>query len=195
MTDDSVEKENESSVHKPLTDTCQSETVSVSVSEIPQISLGDHEEGTLVDLGISITDSGVIMSSAPLDTSLEREFTAISDNLADQDPLPIASSSDACPPELALAAVECSISESKKAQYEKALLTGRDVSGDSRFQAWKNYKIKTCTQVNEQFILDYTLKHCLVTDLKLVETNNHMASFILQHDLLYRQCNARAHIL
>ncbi|XP_033725574.1 uncharacterized protein LOC117335549 [Pecten maximus] len=126
-------------------------TVSLTLQELPQLHYDERTEGTLVDLGISITDSGVVVSSVPLDGSLDRDMADIADNIgaSPPDPLLNASSSDTCPPELALAAIECSISQAKKAQYEKALSAGIDVAGDRTFQAWKTYKVKMCPQITQ----------------------------------------------
>ncbi|XP_033731753.1 uncharacterized protein LOC117321445 [Pecten maximus] len=110
---------------EPLSDVRVSDnTMSLTLQELPQLHYDERTEGTLVDLGISITDSGVVVSSVPLDGSLDMDMADIADNIgaSPPDPLPNASSSDTCPPELALAAIECSISQAKKPSMKKLSL-------------------------------------------------------------------------
>lgn len=55
---------------------------------------------------------------------------------------PTAQVSNDCPPDLALAALECSLSPDKMKLFETCLRYGIPIEGDVLFQTWKSLKTK-----------------------------------------------------
>jgi len=89
--------------------------------------------GTLfevVDLGITLDDQGLVCQ-AP-----ERPYTASSCEVVQSQ---VRDETSTCPPDLALAALECSLSLETKQKYEKTWLDGRGIK-DKIYETWKHYK-------------------------------------------------------
>ncbi|CAG2219549.1 unnamed protein product [Mytilus edulis] len=80
----------------------------------------------VMDLGITVDDSGIISSTSTLGVPAG---TSIPTNLTPS----------ACPPELALSALECSFSLQKREQYEQAFRHGKNLK-EKVYETWKHYK-------------------------------------------------------
>jgi hypothetical protein len=90
----------------------------------------------LLELSLSLVDLGCVLNV---------------DGILEEIPVPPAPSiepspevNSVCPPELALAAVECSMTAAQKKRYEVALETNQELKCDRTFQTWKRLKLAVC---------------------------------------------------
>ncbi|XP_062589263.1 uncharacterized protein LOC134250912 [Saccostrea cucullata] len=88
--------------------------VNYQLEEIPQLS--SEEVQTLLDMGFFITVTGSSIQQASDDND--------------------------CPPDLALAAIECSLTEEKRKHYEICFALGVSLDKDPIFHTWKSLKSK-----------------------------------------------------
>ncbi|VDI03015.1 Hypothetical predicted protein, partial [Mytilus galloprovincialis] len=98
----------------------------------------------VMDLGFTVDDSGVISSTSTLGVPAG---TSIPTNLKPS----------ACPPELALSALECSFSLQKREHYEQAFRHGKNLK-EKVYETWKHYKQLTKCRQKEHaiFAMDIT---------------------------------------
>ncbi|XP_076100810.1 uncharacterized protein LOC143069920 [Mytilus galloprovincialis] len=100
-----------------------------------------------MDLGITVDDSGVISSTSTLGVPAG---TSIPTNLTPS----------ACPPELALSALECSFSLQKREQYEQAFIHGKNLK-EKVYETWKHYK----QLVNNESLMEDVQEHSVIPSI------------------------------
>ncbi|CAG2241848.1 unnamed protein product [Mytilus edulis] len=101
----------------------------------------------VMDLGITVDDSGVISSTSTLGVPAG---TSIPTNLTPS----------ACPPELALSALECSFSLQKREQYEQAFIHGKNLK-EKVYETWKHYK----QLVNNESLMEDVQEHSVIPSI------------------------------
>lgn len=102
------------------------------------VEAGESETSDLLqvmDLGISVDDNGVI---TPIIRATQNDNPMV-EQVTDTSVKPNLQTSSDCPPELALAALECSISMQMKEKYENAYRNGKNLK-EKLFETWKHYK-------------------------------------------------------
>ncbi|CAC5424929.1 unnamed protein product [Mytilus coruscus] len=101
----------------------------------------------VMDLGITVDDYGIISSSSTLGVPAG---TSIPTNLTPS----------ACPPELALSALECSFSLQKREQYEQAFRHGKNLK-EKVYETWKHYK----QLVNNESLMEDVQNHSVIPSI------------------------------